>query len=80
VEAVLTIGLDAGAIAEAFRGACAVHDCRTLDVAVTMAQQLARPGQAVLLSPACASYDQFQHFEHRGDVFKQLVLALQESP
>jgi UDP-N-acetylmuramoylalanine--D-glutamate ligase len=53
----------------------------TLDKAVAAAARDAAahggPGEVcVLLSPACASYDQFQNFEHRGDVFKKLVAAL----
>lgn len=59
--------------------------CHTLDVAVTKAHNMAQtqrgqPGGAgvVLLSPACASYDQFKSFEHRGDVFTALVLDLPE--
>ncbi|MFN4243950.1 MAG: UDP-N-acetylmuramoyl-L-alanine--D-glutamate ligase [Tepidisphaerales bacterium] len=47
--------------------------CQTLDVAVSRARQLARPGDVVLLSPGCASYDQFPHFEARGDAFRRLV-------
>jgi UDP-N-acetylmuramoylalanine--D-glutamate ligase len=49
---------------------------RTLDNAVSSAAALARPGDVVLLSPACASYDQFANFEERGDEFRRLVEAL----
>jgi len=48
----------------------------TLDAAVAAAAAVAKPGETVLLSPACASFDQFRDFEHRGDVFRQLVEAL----
>jgi UDP-N-acetylmuramoylalanine--D-glutamate ligase len=48
----------------------------TLDAAVARAAELARPGDVVLLSPACASFDQFRNFEHRGERFRELVLAL----
>jgi UDP-N-acetylmuramoylalanine--D-glutamate ligase len=78
VLGVLTVGKDAPAIAEAFHGGFPVHDCGTLEAAVEKAHRLATPGDVVLLSPACASYDQFKHFEHRGDVFKSLVGALTE--
>jgi UDP-N-acetylmuramoylalanine--D-glutamate ligase len=44
--------------------------------AVRTARDLARPGDAVVLSPACASYDMFQNFEHRGRVFREAVAAL----
>jgi UDP-N-acetylmuramoylalanine--D-glutamate ligase len=47
----------------------------TLDRAVALASERARPGDTVLLAPACASFDQFENYEHRGRVFKQLVRA-----
>lgn len=75
VLGVLTIGADAPAIADAFK-AFTVEACGTLEAAVTKARQLAKAGDIVLLSPACASYDQFNHFEHRGDTFKTLVRSL----
>ncbi|HVE82339.1 MAG TPA: UDP-N-acetylmuramoyl-L-alanine--D-glutamate ligase, partial [Myxococcales bacterium] len=50
--------------------------CGTLENAVAEARRRARPGDVVLLSPACASYDQFKNFEDRGDAFKRLVGAL----
>jgi UDP-N-acetylmuramoylalanine--D-glutamate ligase len=52
------------------------HDDKTLERAVAHAVRQARPGQVVLLSPACASYDQFENFEQRGDVFRGLVAQL----
>ncbi|MFZ5445433.1 MAG: UDP-N-acetylmuramoyl-L-alanine--D-glutamate ligase [Myxococcota bacterium] len=76
VKGVLTIGKDAPLIAAAFAGTCPVHDCGTLAQAVAQAAEISTAGDTVLLSPACASYDQFNHFEHRGDVFKSLVRAL----
>lgn len=77
VKGVLTIGQDAPTIEKAFEGSgIAVHGCETLEAAVQQARRLAKSGDVVLLSPACASYDQFQHFEHRGDTFKNLVRAL----
>jgi UDP-N-acetylmuramoylalanine--D-glutamate ligase len=50
--------------------------CGSLERAVEAAAQGARPGDVVLLSPACASFDQFDNFEHRGQVFKKLVHGL----
>jgi UDP-N-acetylmuramoylalanine--D-glutamate ligase len=73
VKAVLTIGQDAPAIARAYEGMAPVHACGTLADAVREARALAVAGDTILLSPACASYDQFQNFEHRGDTFKRLV-------
>jgi UDP-N-acetylmuramoylalanine--D-glutamate ligase len=48
----------------------------TLDRAVAMAFECAQPGDTILLAPACASFDQFENYEHRGRVFKQLVREL----
>jgi UDP-N-acetylmuramoylalanine--D-glutamate ligase len=48
----------------------------TLDRAVEIAAERARPGDTVLLAPACASFDQFDNFEHRGRVFRERVMAL----
>ncbi len=76
VKGVLTLGEDAQAIEHAFAPAYPVHACETLDRAVERARSLSAPGDVVLLSPACASYDQFKNFEDRGDTFKRLVRAL----
>ncbi|MFH1465530.1 MAG: UDP-N-acetylmuramoyl-L-alanine--D-glutamate ligase [Pseudomonadota bacterium] len=50
------------------------HRVGTMAEAVAVARRLAGPGAAVVLSPACASFDEFQNFEHRGDVFRALAL------
>lgn len=50
--------------------------CGTLDLAIAKAHEAAQAGETVLLSPACASWDQFTSFEHRGDVFRKLVEGL----
>jgi UDP-N-acetylmuramoylalanine--D-glutamate ligase len=50
--------------------------CRTLDVAVRAAADRAKPGDVLLLSPACASFGQFSNYEHRGDAFTAMVRAL----
>ena len=76
LKGVLTIGNDAPAIAAAFAPLCPIHGCETIEAAVKKAAEISTAGDTVLLSPACASYDQFQNFEHRGDVFKSLVRAL----
>ena len=52
---------------------------RFMEDALDAALELAQPGDVVLLSPACASFDEFRSFEHRGDVFKQLVAARAQS-
>ena len=56
----------------------AVEACGTLEDAVARANELAEPGDTVLLAPACASFDQFEDFEERGDAFKRLVMSLAE--
>jgi UDP-N-acetylmuramoylalanine--D-glutamate ligase len=75
VKRVYTIGTAAGKIESQLRGAEVVH-AETLDSAVKRASGLAAAGDVVLLAPACASFDQFDSYEHRGRVFKQLVRGL----
>ena len=73
-RAVLLIGRDAARIAAALAGTGVTMECvETLDRAVTRALALARPGDAILLSPACASLDQFSNYAERGERFAQLV-------
>ena len=76
VRVALLIGAAAKRIAEALHGKVAVEEVGTLEAAVPRAAALARPGDVVLLSPACASFDQFRNFEHRGQRFRELVRAL----
>jgi UDP-N-acetylmuramoylalanine--D-glutamate ligase len=70
------IGAAAEKIAAQIEGAVPLEKCETLDRAVHAAFEAARPGDTVLLAPACASFDQFQNFEHRGRVFVELVREL----
>ncbi|MGB8260141.1 MAG: UDP-N-acetylmuramoyl-L-alanine--D-glutamate ligase, partial [Terracidiphilus sp.] len=58
------------------RGVVSIHSCETLQKAVAAATAAARPGEIVLLAPACSSFDQFESYEHRGRVFKELVNEL----
>jgi UDP-N-acetylmuramoylalanine--D-glutamate ligase len=76
-RAVLLIGAATPKIADALRGAAPLVEANTIDRAVALAYADARPGDTVLLAPACASFDQFRSFEHRGEVFKQIVNQLQ---
>jgi UDP-N-acetylmuramoylalanine--D-glutamate ligase len=74
---VVLIGRDAEAIARALAGS-GVGLSRATDMqeAVLVARAATRPGDAVLLSPACASFDMFRNYGHRGDVFVAAVRAL----
>jgi UDP-N-acetylmuramoylalanine--D-glutamate ligase len=75
-EALYLIGQDAPLIAAALAGIdVPIADCGDLERAVTAAALAAEPGEVVLLSPACASFDQFADFEARGESFRALVLA-----
>jgi len=76
-RAVVLIGRDAARIEAALRPTgIALHRAATLEEAVQAAFHLAREGDAVLLSPACASFDMFRNYGHRGDVFAQAARAL----
>ncbi len=73
-RAVVTFGADGPRIADELANAgVPAHRVATLADAVARARDLARPGDAVLLSPMCASFDEFRDFEHRGDVFAALA-------
>lgn len=74
---VICFGQDGPVIAAALReGGLPCVEVAKLADAVTHAATLARPGDAVILSPACASFDEFDNFEHRGRVFRALVEGL----
>ena len=78
-RAVILFGEAAPELAAAF--AHVEHDVRRVDTmadAVELAAQVAAPGDAVVLSPACASYDEFKNYEERGRVFKSLVASMGE--
>ena len=69
VRDALLIGRDARVLGAAIAGSCAVHYANSMEAAVASAARLAQPGDIVLLSPACASFDMFRDYAHRGDVF-----------
>jgi len=69
----LLIGAAAEKIEQQIAGSVATERAGTMERAVEMASQAARRGDVVLLAPACASFDQFENYEHRGQLFKELV-------
>src|SRR5438874_995317 len=73
VKRVYTIGAAADKIESHIKGAAEVVHAETLENAIRRATAAAQSGDIVLLAPACASFDQFQNYEHRGRVFKELV-------
>jgi len=70
------IGKDGPAIAAALNGVCDTRSVVSMEAAVAEAARAARAGDTVLLSPACASFDMFRDYGHRGDVFAAAVLKL----
>ena len=75
VKRVYTIGAAAAKIESQIKGAEVVH-AETLENAIRKAHCAAQPGDVVLLAPACASFDQFKNYEHRGQVFKEIVRGM----
>jgi len=73
----LLIGAASEKIETQITGSVAIERAGTLNRAVELASQAAQPGDIVLLAPACASFDQFQNYEQRGQVFKELVRGLE---
>ena len=76
VRHVVLIGRDAPLIARSLAGVCPIECCTTLPQAVQAAARAARAGDTVLLSPACASFDMFRDYAHRGAVFVEAVQEL----
>lgn len=76
VRGIVALGESAEKVEKAFKTLKPVKRATTMDEAVLFAQQFAQPGDVVLLSPACASFDWFENYEQRGLVFKELVKNL----
>ena len=76
VAAAYTVGEAGPMFASLLEGTVKVERCELIGEAVRRARDAARPGDIVLLSPACASYDQFRDYEKRGAHFRQMVLAM----
>lgn len=78
VKALVCMGLDNAKLVRSFTGVVPVYDTASLDDALAACRAAAQPGDTVLLSPACASFDLFRNYEDRGDKFKEAVNALAE--
>jgi UDP-N-acetylmuramoylalanine--D-glutamate ligase len=76
VKRVYTIGAAAAKIESQIKDAAEIDHAETLENAVRRASGVAVAGDVILLAPACASFDQFQSYEHRGRVFKEIVHSL----
>ena len=81
VARLYVIGQDAERIATELGDLAPVERTGDLATAIRLARRNARPGETVLLAPACASFDQFKSFEHRGQLFREVVERLpKETP
>lgn len=76
VKNIFLIGEATPIIKKQLKGSASMIECNTLENAIKKIYSVAQKGDIVLFSPACASFDQFNDFEHRGKVFKELVLKL----
>ena len=76
-RAALLIGAAAAKIGDQLNGAVPLVQVKTIEAAIDYGYRSGGPGDTVLLAPACASFDQFRSFEHRGEVFKQIVNQLE---
>jgi UDP-N-acetylmuramoylalanine--D-glutamate ligase len=76
VKVVYTVGSAAEKIERQLHGVVKMVSAQTIETAVAEAAKAALPGEVVLLSPACSSFDQFENYEHRGRVFRQSVSEL----
>lgn len=76
VKAVVCLGLDNAKLVRSFTGVVPVYDTASLASALAACREVAEPGDTVLLSPACASFDLFRNYEDRGAQFKQAVRNL----
>ena len=75
VKAIVCMGLDNVKLLGIFRAPTAnIHDTHSVEQAVSVAGSMASAGDTVLLSPACASFDLFNNYEHRGERYKEEVL------
>ncbi len=76
MKAIVAIGESAEKVVTAFYGVKPVEKASSMEDAVQVASGLAKAGDVVLLSPACASFDWFENYEQRGRIFKRIVAEL----
>ena len=76
VKNIFLIGEATPIIKKQLKDSASMIECNTLENAIKKIYSVAQKGDIVLFSPACASFDQFNDFEHRGKIFKELVLKL----
>ncbi len=77
VKAIVCLGIDNNRILENFRAqGLLMYEARSMEEAVALSYRAGKPGDVVLLSPACASFDLFKNYEERGDLFKEAVRGL----
>jgi UDP-N-acetylmuramoylalanine--D-glutamate ligase len=79
VKALVLLGETRERLLQVWQGQAPAYGAADLRDAVTQAYHLARPGEVVLLSPACASFDMFQDYAHRGRIFQQIVGELKDA-
>ncbi|MCC8062020.1 MAG: UDP-N-acetylmuramoyl-L-alanine--D-glutamate ligase, partial [Rikenellaceae bacterium] len=78
VKALVCMGVDNAKLVRSFTGVVLVYNTASLEEALAACCEAAEPGDTVLLSPACASFDLFRNYEDRGDRFKEAVKAMKE--
>jgi UDP-N-acetylmuramoylalanine--D-glutamate ligase len=78
VPVLILLGKDADRLQDVLQGFTAIHRVNTIEQAVNLAASMVEAGDTVLLSPACASLDQFENYQARGDAFKNAVMRLPE--
>ncbi len=78
VKNIFLIGEASSIIKKQLENTVPMYECKTLQNALNKIRKTAKPKDIVLFSPACASFDQFKDFEHRGKVFKKLVLSIKK--
>ncbi|MCX5892213.1 MAG: UDP-N-acetylmuramoylalanine--D-glutamate ligase, partial [Deltaproteobacteria bacterium] len=79
VKALVLFGETQERLSQVWKGLAPICQVKDLAEAVQRAHDLARPGEVVLLSPACASFDMFKDYAHRGETFQRLVRELQHA-